>query len=314
MVLNKQILLYNHNRGEKTSFKEITIYNFNIEVLNLEYLKELILNIGIRDLIDMAIVSFAFYKIYTLVRETRAEQLIKGILMLLIATKASDWLGLFTTNWILEKTMTVGVIALLIVFQPELRRALEYIGRSRFFTKSFVEIKEEDISDVIEEIIEASASLSRQKIGGLIVFERETGLSEVVETGSKINGSVSSGLLINIFIPNTPLHDGAVVIKDDKVKAAGCLLPLSENMNINKELGTRHRAALGISEKSDALAIVISEETGAISIADRGKLSRYVDIKTLRQILQKMYSSNTRKKQGLLLRWRNKYEKDKSEE
>ncbi|MBS4538272.1 diadenylate cyclase CdaA [Clostridium sp. D2Q-11] len=279
----------------------------------MEYFKGLFLNIGLRDLIDMTIVAFAFYKIYTLVKETRAEQLIKGIIVLLVATKMSEWLRLFTTHWILQKTMTVGVIALLIVFQPELRRALEYIGRSRFFTKSFIEIKEEDITNVIEEIVEASASLSRQKIGGLIVFERETGLGEVVETGSVINGTVSSGLLINIFIPNTPLHDGAVIIRDDRIRAAGCVLPLSESMNINKELGTRHRAALGISEKSDALAIVVSEETGAISIADRGKLSRYVDIKTLRQILQNMYSSNTKKKQGLLLRWRNKNEKDRSD-
>ncbi|WP_425475012.1 diadenylate cyclase CdaA [Anaeromonas frigoriresistens] len=282
-------------------------------MLDLEYFKGLFLNIGLRDLIDMTIVAFAFYKIYTLVKETRAEQLIKGIIVLLVATKMSEWLRLFTTHWILQKTMTVGVIALLIVFQPELRRALEYIGRSRFFTKSFIEIKEEDITNVIEEIVEASASLSRQKIGGLIVFERETGLGEVVETGSVINGTVSSGLLINIFIPNTPLHDGAVIIRDDRIRAAGCVLPLSESMNINKELGTRHRAALGISEKSDALAIVVSEETGAISIADRGKLSRYVDIKTLRQILQNMYSSNTKKKQGLLLRWRNKNEKDRSD-
>lgn len=279
----------------------------------MEYFKGLFLNIGIRDIIDMIIVAFAFYKIYTLVEETRAEQLIKGIVVLLIATKASEWLRLFTTHWILQNTMTVGVIALLIVFQPELRRALEYIGRSRFFTKSLIEIKEEDIKNVIEEIVEASASLSRQKIGALIVFERETGLGEIVDTGNAINGTVSSGLLINIFIPNTPLHDGAVIIRDDKIRAAGCVLPLSENMNINKELGTRHRAALGISEMSDSLAIAVSEETGAISIADRGKLSRYVDVKTLRQILQKVYSRNIKKKQGLLFKWRNKNEKDESE-
>ncbi|WP_347561275.1 diadenylate cyclase CdaA [Senegalia massiliensis] len=281
-------------------------------MLSLEYFKGLILNIGLRDIIDMIIVAIAFYKIYTLVRETRAEQLIKGIVVLLVATKMSEWLRLFTTNWILERTMTVGVIALLIVFQPELRRALEYIGRSRFFTKSFIEIKEEDISHVIEEIVEASASLSRQKIGALIVFERETRLSEIVETGNIINGSVSSGLLINIFIPNTPLHDGAVIIKDNTIRAAGCVLPLSENMSISKELGTRHRAALGVSERSDALAIVVSEETGAISIADRGKLSRYVDIQTLRQILQNMYKHHVKKKQGLIDRWRNIYEKDRS--
>ncbi|WP_026894733.1 diadenylate cyclase CdaA [Clostridiisalibacter paucivorans] len=273
----------------------------------MEYIKDIFLNIGIRDIIDIFIVAFAFYKIYTLIKETRAEQLIKGIVVLLIATKASELLKLFTTNWILEKTMTVGVIALLIVFQPELRRGLEYIGRTKFLSKSFIEIEKEDINQVIEEITDAMASLSRQKIGALVVLERETGLNEIVETGTSINGLVSSGLLINIFIPNTPLHDGAVVIKEDRVKAASCLLPLSENMNINKELGTRHRAALGVTEKSDCLAIVVSEETGAISVAENGSLSRYVDIQTLREILNKIYEKE-KKKQGLLLKWRNKDE------
>ncbi|MTI68494.1 MAG: TIGR00159 family protein [Firmicutes bacterium] len=283
----------------------IIIIQNHTEVFNLSYIADLFLNISIRNMIDIFIVAFVFYKIYTLIKETRAEQLIKGIIVLLVATKISEWLKLFTINWILEKTIEVGVIALLIVFQPELRRALEYIGRSRFLTKSLVEIKEEDINNVIEEIVEAVASLSRQKIGALIIFEKETGLNEVIETGSRIDGLVSSGLLINIFIPNTPLHDGAVIIKDKKIKAAGCLLPLSENMNLKRDLGTRHRAALGITEKSDSLAIVVSEETGAISVADNGKLSRYVDTKTLREILRKIYEPD---EQGILLKWRNKDE------
>ncbi|WP_427339934.1 diadenylate cyclase CdaA [Caloranaerobacter sp. DY30410] len=269
----------------------------------MQFLKELFINIRIRDIIDIAIVAFAFYKLFMLIRETRAEQLIKGIIVLLVATKISEWLQLFTINWILEKTMTVGVIALLIVFQPELRRALEYIGRSRFLTKTIIEIEDENIRNVINEILEAVASLSRQKIGALIVLERTTGLNEVVETGTLINGKVSSGLLINIFIPNTPLHDGAVIIKDDIIKAAGCFLPLTENMNLSKELGTRHRAALGITEKSDSLAIIVSEETGVISIADNGKLSRYVDIKTLEKILEDIYITNEMRR-GLFIRWR----------
>lgn len=269
----------------------------------MQFLKELFINIRIRDIIDIAIVAFAFYKLFMLIRETRAEQLIKGIIVLLVATKISEWLQLFTINWILEKTMTVGVIALLIVFQPELRRALEYIGRSRFLTKTIVEIEDENIRNIINEILEAVASLSRQKIGALIVIERTTGLNEVAETGTLINGKVSSGLLINIFIPNTPLHDGAVIIKDDTVKAAGCFLPLTENMNLSKDLGTRHRAALGITEKSDALAIIVSEETGVISIADNGKLSRYVDIKTLEKILEDIYITNEMRR-GLFVKWR----------
>ncbi|WP_200804877.1 diadenylate cyclase CdaA [Anaerosalibacter sp. Marseille-P3206] len=273
---------------------------------------DLFLNIRMRDIIDILIVACAFYKLFMLIRETRAEQLTKGIILLFIATKISEWIKLYTVYWILEKTMTVGILAILIVFQPELRRALEYLGRSRFFAKSFVEVKEETVNKVVDEIVDAVASLSRQKIGALIVIEKQTGLNEVVETGTRINGLVSSGLLINIFIPNTPLHDGAVVIKEDIVKAAGCFLPLTDNASLSKELGTRHRAALGISEKSDSLAIVVSEETGAISIADKGNLSRYLDAKTLKQILIELYKPNEQK-QSFIGKWRRKDEQREEE-
>ena len=270
-------------------------------------IQDIFFNIRIRDIIDILIVAIAFYKLFMLIRETRAEQLTKGIFALFVFTKLSEWLELYTINWLLRQLMTVGTLAILIVFQPELRRALEYIGRSRFFTKSFVEIKDESLSVVVEEIVEAVASLSRQKIGALIVIERKTGLSEVVETGTKIEGQVSSDLLINIFIPNTPLHDGAVIIKEDMIKAAGCFLPLTDNMSLSKDLGTRHRAALGISEKSDGLAIVVSEETGAISIAENGSLARYLDIKTLEQILLDMYKPKD-SKQSFITKWRRKDE------
>lgn len=270
---------------------------------------ELFLKIRIRDLIDMAIVAFVFYKLYMLIRETRAEQLIKGILVLLISTLMSEWLQLHVINWILRSTMTVGVIAILIVFQPELRRALEYIGRTKFLTKSIVDIEEEEIQNAVEELVEAVGSLSRQKIGALIVIERETGLSEVVETGTKIGGNISSGLLINIFIPNTPLHDGAVVIRKNQILAAGCLLPLSDNSNISKALGTRHRAGIGITERSDAMAIIVSEETGAISIAENGKLKRFLETKKLSEILLNSYKAEeNRKWQFLKMKWRQKDE------
>jgi len=272
----------------------------------LQYFKDLFLNIRIRDIFDILIVAIAFYKLFMLIRETRAEQLTKGIFVLFSLTKVSEWLEFYTLNWILETMMTVGVIAILIVFQPELRRALEYIGRSRFFTKSFLEIKGESLKEIFSEIVDAVASLSRQKIGALIVIERETGLNEVAETGTKIEGKVSSDLLINIFIPNTPLHDGAVIIKDDVVKAAGCFLPLTDNTSLSKDLGTRHRAALGISERSDCLAIVVSEETGSISIAENGSLARYLDIKTLEQILMDMYKPKDQQP-SFLTKWRNKY-------
>ncbi len=266
------------------------------------------INIRIRDIIDILIVAFVLYRILLLIKETRAEQLMKGIGILLVLTKLSEWAELYTINWILSNAMTVGTLAILIVFQPELRRGLESLGRSRFFTKSFVEIRTENMANVVDEIVEACASLSRQKIGALMVFERQTGLNEIVETGTKINGNVSADLLINIFIPNTPLHDGAVIIKDNIIKAAACFLPLSESSAISRELGTRHRAAIGITERSDSLAVIVSEETGAISVAENGNISRYIDPETLKEILLNMYKPKNGK--DSFLKWRSKYGKE----
>lgn len=267
-------------------------------------------NVRMRDVIDIVIVALVFYKLFTLIKETRAEQLTKGIVILLILTKISDWLQLFTINWILNNAMTVGTLALLIVFQPELRRGLEYIGRSKFLSKSLIEIRGESLSEVVEELMEAVASLSRQKIGALIVLERQTGLNEVADTGTSIDGLVSSDLLINIFIPNTPLHDGAVIIKENKIKAAACFLPLTDNSGISKELGTRHRAALGISERSDSISIVVSEETGGISVAENGNISRHLDLKTLKTILTDMYKPDD-EKTSFFTKWRQKNGKNK---
>lgn len=275
----------------------------------MEFFTNYVLNIRMQDVLDIVIVAAVIYKLYVLLRETRAEQLAKGIVILLVLTKVTEWMKLYTINWILNNAMTVGTLALLIVFQPELRRGLEYIGRSRLLSKSFIEIRGESLSNVVDEIVEAVASLSRQKIGALIVMERQTGLNEIVETGTKIEGIVSSDLLINIFIPNTPLHDGAVIIKDDKIKAAACFLPLTDNSGLSKELGTRHRAALGISERSDGLSIVVSEETGAISIAENGTISRYLDAKTLRKILLDMYKPKSNN-QSFISRWRSKDEQE----
>lgn len=279
-------------------------------VISLQALINIFSNIRIRDVIDILVVAVVLYKLLTLIKETRAEQLTKGIVVLLVLTKLSEWAKLYTINWILDNAMTVGTLAILIVFQPELRRGLEYIGRSSFFKKSLIEVRGESLSKVVEEIVDAVASLSRQKIGALIVIERQTGLNEVAETGTIINGMVTSDLLINIFIPNTPLHDGAVIIKDDRIKAAACFLPLTDNMNVSKELGTRHRAALGISERSDSLSIIVSEETGSISIAEKGTIARYLDTKTLRQILMDMYKVDE-DKQSFITKWRLKNEQGK---
>lgn len=243
------------------------------------------------DIIDIAIVAVCIYKLYMMIKETRAEQLVKGLVIIFIFVKISDSLKLYTVNWVLENMMTALAIMIIVVFQPELRKILETIGRSNILTKSFADIRGEKVDKCVEEIVHAVFSLSRQKIGALIIFERSTGLGDVVETGTVLNSAISSELLINIFIPNTPLHDGAVVIKNDTIKAAACFLPLSTEQSISKELGTRHRAAIGMSEKSDCLALIVSEETGGISIAEHGKINRYVDEPTLTKILTKLYNN-----------------------
>lgn len=258
--------------------------------------------ISIRDIIDITIIAIITYNALKLIKGTRAEQLSKGILVILVLTKLSEWFKLYTINWLLNNIMTWGFVAILIVFQPELRRGLEFIGRtSSLRNKSS---NKNDLPEVVKEITEAVASLSRQKIGALIIFQRKTGLNEIVETGTKVDGYVSSGLLINIFIPNTPLHDGAVIIKGDRVVAAACFLPLSDNENISKELGTRHRAGIGITERSDALALMVSEETGSISIAEDGVISRYLDIPTLEKILGDMYNPSIDNNGSIFGKWR----------
>jgi diadenylate cyclase len=258
----------------------------------------------LRDAIDILIVAYVLYKFLVLIKETRAAQVLKGLAVLLIATKVTEWLRLNTINWLLANAMTVGVIALLIVFQPELRRALEHIGRGRFFDKSIFIQDEKKFSMVINEITQVVQNLARNKIGALIVIERKTGISDVVETGVKINGSVSSELLYNIFVPNTPLHDGAVIIREDQILAAGCFLPLTENPNLSKQLGTRHRAGLGISEVSDAVSIIVSEETGIVSLAKEGKLTRYLDAKGLRDILNDVFGKGSENNPLSIRRWR----------
>ncbi|MDU5923604.1 MAG: diadenylate cyclase CdaA [Finegoldia magna] len=242
------------------------------------------------DIIDIAIVAVCIYKLYMMIKETRAEQLVKGLVIIFIFVKISDSMKLYTVNWVLENMMTALAIMIIVVFQPELRKILETIGRSNILTKSFADIRGEKVYKCVEEIVHAVFSLSRQRIGALIIFERSTGLGDVVETGTVLNSAISSELLINIFMPNTPLHDGAVVIKNDTIKAAACFLPLSTEQSISKELGTRHRAAIGMSEKSDCLALIVSEETGGISIAEHGKINRYVDEPTLTKILTKLYN------------------------
>lgn len=261
-------------------------------------------NIRIQDIIDILVITYFIYRIMDFLKETRAEQLLKGIGIILVLTKLSEWTELFAVNYLLKNLLTVSAFAIIVVFQPELRRALEHLGRSRIFPKNIVEMQKVEADQTVDAIVSAVASLARQKIGAIIVIERTVGLRELIETGTEINGDVSTELLINIFIPNTPLHDGAVIIRDNKIVAAACFLPLSDNMSISKEMGTRHRAALGISEKSDSLTIVVSEETGVISIAEAAEISRYLDVETLRDILEKVYYREE-DSDSLLRLWRN---------
>jgi diadenylate cyclase len=263
--------------------------------------------VSITDIIDIAIVAYVIYKAVKLIRETRAEQLIKGIVILLVATQLSGWARLNVINSILRNTMQVGVVALLVVFQPELRRALEKMGRSRFSNIfNFEEYNlESDIVEVIEEIVKAVRAMAQSRIGSLIVIERNTKIGDIIRTGTTIDASVSSELILNIFIPNTPLHDGAIIIRDNKIKAAGCFLPLTQNQDLSKELGTRHRAALGISENSDAVVIVVSEETGKISVALNGDLTRNLTAETLNKALLKtLKPDNDKKNVKKLLSWK----------
>jgi len=259
----------------------------------------------IRTIIDISIVSWVVYKLIILVKETRAWQLIKGILLLLVATELSKLLGLKTISYMLQNVISVLAIGAIVLFQPELRRALEKIGRSRFkdifnFDEGNAKIQ---VTAAIEEIVKACTDLASKYIGALIVIERDTKIGEIINTGIELNSNISSELIINIFVPDTPLHDGALIIRDNKIKAAACFLPLTDNPNLSKELGTRHRAALGITEVSDSIAIVVSEESGKISFALNGGLVRNLTPDTLRKALNKNLLESDENKKKISL-WR----------
>ena len=224
-------------------------------------------------IIDILVVAFIFYKGYMLIKETRAEQLLKGIAFIIILIPISSILNLSMLYFILSKTLTIGIISVVIIFQPEIRRALEHLGRSAFEDKHGFEDREQR-NIYVSEIVNAVSNLAETKTGALIAIEQGTGLGEIIASGTIIEAKITSNLLENIFVVNTPLHDGATIIGRDKILAAGCVLPLTNNKEINKKLGTRHRAAIGLSEISDALVIIVSEETGIISLAINGRLTR----------------------------------------
>lgn len=268
------------------------------------------LYIGWRDIIDILLVAYVIYKAMSLVRETRAVQLLKGIAILIIATQVSEWQRLNAINYLLKYVMQFGVLAMIIVFQPELRRALEKVGRSNIGTFLSFDSKEYDIDSTVNEICTAAKEMSESKTGALIVIERNTMLGEIINTGTMVNANVSAQLLGNLFFKNSPLHDGAVIIRRDKIVAASCYLPLTDDNTLNKELGTRHRAGIGISETADCAAIIVSEETGKISLALGGNLTRNLTAESLGTWLKKLLTSPEKTDKSFLRRVTGRWTKD----
>lgn len=255
-------------RNLESKVRGIMSFQFN-QILDLNYWRQIILaDFLSRDfvinVIDILVVWYLVYKLMMLIRGTKAVQLLRGVAIFIVIRIVSELVGLHTLSWLMNKVIIYGVIAAVVIFQPEVRRGLEHLGRSSIFRGSKTEEQEDEM--MIQAFDKAIQYMSRRKIGALITIERYTGLDEYIETGIKLDADITGELLINIFIPNTPLHDGAVIVKKGKIAASCAYLPLSESNLIPKEFGTRHRAAIGISEVSDALTIVVSEETGDISL------------------------------------------------
>lgn len=255
---------------------------------NLDFLMTMKASEWIRNIIDILLVWFVFYKLITIIKGTKAVQLLKGIFVILIVRFLTEVFGLSTLGWMMEQVLTFGFLAVIIIFQPELRRALEQLGRGKIFTRSSLQ-EEEEQKRLIEAMKKSVSYMAKRRIGALISIEKETGLSEYIETGTPLDATITSELIINIFIPNTPLHDGAVIVQKNKIAAASCYLPLSESPFISKDLGTRHRAALGISEETDAVTIIVSEETGAISLTVAGDIMRNLTIDEFEERLTELW-------------------------
>ena len=251
-----------------------------------------------RNIVDIGILAVLIYSIIKLVMHTRANSLFKGIIFILVLSWLAEALQISAVSWLLQQVINTGVLVLVIVFQPELRRALDQIGRSKWTRQMFSSQKKQSSGRTeqhVAEIVRALNNMSRKKIGALIVFERSTGLGDDIESGTVVDAEISDPLIENIFEPNTPLHDGAMVIRDERIVAAACILQLSEDYTISRELGTRHRAAIGITEATDAVSLIVSEETGIISMARDGKLTRYLDVKSLTILLTELFAPKARK-------------------
>ena len=251
----------------------------------------LLATVNLRDLIDIFVVAVILYKIYECLKDTRAITLAKGILVLLVLTWVSSILELHVIFWLLSKTLALLFVALPIVFQPELRRALERIGQGKFLGTQ-VYMNDEEANRLTNEIDKAIFNMSAKKIGALLVLERNIGINDIIDTGIRIDGLITAEFLMNVYIPNTPLHDGAAVVRGNRLISAGCLLPLTESSGLSTELGTRHRAAIGLSEQCDALIIIVSEETGTVSVAENGRIVRHLNSDSLRQKIRPIFQKD----------------------
>lgn len=246
-----------------------------------------------RNIVDIAILTVLIYNLLKLVRYTRANSLFKGIGFILAMALISDALEINALSWVLQQIVSVGLVFVVIVFQPEIRRMLEQLGRSKFARQLFGSPQKQRNARMelhVSEIVKALNDMSRKRIGALIVIERSTKLGDVIESGTVVDAEISSHLIENIFEPNTPLHDGAMIIRDERIAAAACILPLTDDYSISRELGTRHRAAIGMTETTDAVTLIVSEETGIISMAREGKLTRYLDTKSLNILLTELFT------------------------
>lgn len=270
------------------------------ELLKLVYgtLLSLRQTIGIWDIVDILIITFLIYRILSVMRKTNASSVIKGIILILVVAWLSKILNLKVMYYILNQTLRMGIIVLIVLFQPELRKLFEQVGSSRlslvFRTRSGLENTETSIASIVE----ASEAMKANKTGAIIVFERKVGLNDYAVTGTKVDAFITAELVQNIFFHNSPLHDGALLIREGRLLAAACMLPLSNNINLSRDLGMRHRAGVGISERSDAVAVIISEQSGAVSVAVDGMLKRHLDRETLELLLRNELMSASKKKRA----------------
>ncbi len=245
-------------------------------------------NIRFFDIIDILVMAYVIYKCVDFFKKSRAGQLMKGLFILLVVSVLAQWLDLVTLKWVLNKLIDSVIVVVVIIFQPELRRVLERVGRGQMGGSKTLSDEREVMLRCIDSVCKSCATMQEQKIGALIVFERSTLLGEIADTGTLIDAQASTQLLSNVFFPKSPLHDGAVILREGRLLSAGCILPLTSNDSLNSSLGTRHRAAIGISETSDAAVVIVSEETGTISIAVNGELTRNYNMITLHEELNKL--------------------------